>query len=63
MISFIQRDIDDEWSDEQIWNYAGENNLTIISKDSDFSNRILLEQPPPKGDSYSLRKPENETLL
>jgi len=43
-----QRDIDDEWSDEQIWNYARENNLTIISKDSDFSNRILLKQPPPK---------------
>ena len=25
-----QKDINDEWSDEQIWNYAKENKLTII---------------------------------
>ncbi len=31
-----------------VWNYAKENNLTIISKDSDFSNRIMLSKPPPK---------------
>ncbi len=43
-----QRDIDDEWTDEQIWNYARENNLTIITKDSDFSHRIILQEPPPK---------------
>ncbi len=43
-----QRDIDDEWTDEQIWNYARDNNLTIITKDSDFSHRIILQEPPPK---------------
>ena len=43
-----QQDIDDTWSDSQIWRYAQEKNLTIISKDADFSNRILLKQPPPK---------------
>jgi len=43
-----QTDIGDEWTDEQIWNYAEENNLTIITKDSDFSNRIIFHQPPPK---------------
>lgn len=43
-----QNDIYDEWTDEKIWNYAKENNLTIITKDSDFSNRILLKDPPPK---------------
>jgi predicted nuclease of predicted toxin-antitoxin system len=43
-----QKDIDDEWEDEQIWLYAKENNLIIITKDSDFSNRILLKEPPPK---------------
>lgn len=43
-----QNDIDDEWTDEQIWNYAKVNNLTIISKDSDFSNKIMLNIPPPK---------------
>lgn len=29
-----QFDIDDKWSDEQIWNYAKENNLTIVTKDA-----------------------------
>ncbi len=27
-----QKDIDDEWTDTQIWNYAQKNRLTIISK-------------------------------
>jgi predicted nuclease of predicted toxin-antitoxin system len=31
-----QKDLDDEWTDGQIWNYAGENNLTIITKTSIF---------------------------
>jgi predicted nuclease of predicted toxin-antitoxin system len=43
-----QRDINDEWEDRQIWAYATEHNLTIITKDSDFSNRILLHEPPPR---------------
>lgn len=43
-----QKDIDDEWTDTQIWNYAAENNLTIITKDADFSNRIIFHEPPPK---------------
>ena len=58
-----QRDINDEWDDEQIWNYAKENNLIIISKDSDFSNKILLHTPPPRGSSYSFRKHEDETVF
>jgi predicted nuclease of predicted toxin-antitoxin system len=43
-----QKDINDEWTDEQIWNYAAENNLTIITKASDFSHRIILHNPPPR---------------
>ena len=43
-----QRDINDEWDDDKIWNYAIEHNLTIITKDSDFSNRIMLHNPPPR---------------
>ena len=43
-----QKDIDDEWTDTQIWNYARENDLTIISKDSDFSSRVIFHVPPPR---------------
>ena len=43
-----QVDLGDTWSDEQIWNYAKEHYLTIITKDADFSNRIILSEPPPK---------------
>jgi len=42
------KDIDDEWTDSQIWVYAKINRLTIVSKDTDFSNRIILVDPPPK---------------
>jgi len=43
-----QLDINDEWSDEEIWDYAKTNNLTIITKDKDFSYRILFSEPPPR---------------
>lgn len=40
--------INDEWSDTEIWDYARANNLTIISKDADFSHRIINSKPPPR---------------
>jgi predicted nuclease of predicted toxin-antitoxin system len=40
--------INDEWTDSEIWNYARENSLTIISKDADFSHRIIVSSPPPR---------------
>lgn len=43
-----QKDIDPAWSDTQIWEYAKTLNLTIITKDTDFSNRIIISQPPPR---------------
>lgn len=43
-----QRDIDGRWKDSGIWKYAIENNLIIITKDSDFSDRLLWATPPPK---------------
>lgn len=43
-----QNDINDEAKDSEIWNYAKERQLTIVSKDCDFSTRILLNEPPPK---------------
>jgi predicted nuclease of predicted toxin-antitoxin system len=41
-------DINDRWTDSQLWNYSKRNNLTIITKDTDFSNRMLISTPPPK---------------
>src|SRR5690606_16532387 len=43
-----QLDIEATLPDQLIWQYAKESDLTIISKDSDFSNRILLTDHPPK---------------
>jgi predicted nuclease of predicted toxin-antitoxin system len=42
------RDMDERMSDSVIWKYARENGLTIVTKDSDFSNRILSVSPPPR---------------
>jgi predicted nuclease of predicted toxin-antitoxin system len=35
-------------SDQQIWDYALENDYTIVSKDSDFWEKAILEGPPPR---------------
>ena len=43
-----QKDINDEWTDEKIQEYATENKMTIMTKDSDFSNKIIFREPPPK---------------
>ncbi|MFZ1977685.1 MAG: DUF5615 family PIN-like protein, partial [Bacteroidota bacterium] len=42
------RDIDDTMSDRNVWEYAKRQHLTIITKDADFSSRIILNQPPPR---------------
>jgi predicted nuclease of predicted toxin-antitoxin system len=42
------RDINDEWPDSQVWIYARQRDLTIVSKDADFSARALVEPPPPR---------------
>ena len=41
-------DLGDDLQDSAIWNYARENNLTIVTKDADFSDRIMLTEPPPR---------------
>ena len=41
-------DHDDSWSDMEIWRYAQDNDLTIVTKDADFSDWIMLSSPPPR---------------
>jgi predicted nuclease of predicted toxin-antitoxin system len=41
-------DINDSMSDEEIWEYAKEHDLTIITKDADFSIKALFKKPPPR---------------
>ena len=42
------KDLNDSWTDEVIWKYALDNNLTIITKDADFSVKVLYKGAPPK---------------
>ncbi|WPL17649.1 hypothetical protein Thiowin_02680 [Thiorhodovibrio winogradskyi] len=42
------RDIGENWTDTQIWDYAQQHNLTIVSKDADLSDRIMISLPPPR---------------
>lgn len=34
-------------TDTAIWEFARERNLVIVSKDADFSERIIARRPPP----------------
>ena len=34
-------------SDTKLWNFAQQHELVIVSKDADFSDRIILQSPPP----------------
>jgi predicted nuclease of predicted toxin-antitoxin system len=41
-------DLGADWSDTEIWEYASANTLTIVSKDADFSDRVLASAAGPK---------------
>lgn len=41
-------DLNDQWSDWEIWDYAKTHDMTIVTKDADFYDRIILSKPPPK---------------
>lgn len=40
-------DLGDPPTDTQLWQYAREHELVIVSKDTDFSDRMMLQSPPP----------------
>jgi predicted nuclease of predicted toxin-antitoxin system len=40
--------INDELKDSEIWLYAKQQHLTIVTKDADFSELVLLNEPPPR---------------
>ena len=42
------RDLGETWTDSQIWQYAREHDMVIVSKDTDFSDRVMLTRPPPR---------------
>ncbi len=42
------RDLGETWSDSQIWAYARDRDLVIVSKDTDFSDRLMVSVPPPR---------------
>lgn len=42
------KDIDATWVDTTIWEYAERQRLTIITKDRDFYNRMILKDAPPR---------------
>ena len=35
-------------SDSRLWEYAKRHDLAIVTKDADFSQRIILASPPPR---------------
>lgn len=41
-------DLDDAWPDSEIWQYARTHDLVIVTKDTDFSDWIMLANPPPR---------------
>jgi len=40
-------DLGQSASDSAIWQHARDNELVIVTKDADFSHRIMLAKPPP----------------
>ncbi|MCB1034791.1 MAG: DUF5615 family PIN-like protein [Acidobacteria bacterium] len=41
-------DLGDDWSDSRLWEYAKANDLILVTKDADFSERVLVSTPPPR---------------
>lgn len=44
----LVRDLGEDWNDSQIWGYARDRDLIIVTKDADVSDRIMVSRPPPR---------------
>jgi predicted nuclease of predicted toxin-antitoxin system len=44
----MQRDVNPTAADEEIWQNATNNDWVILTKDSDFTSRMLMQNPPPR---------------
>ena len=42
------KDLNDTWKDTEIWNYALARGLIILTKDTDFFERVLVSKTHPK---------------
>ncbi len=42
------RDLGSSLTDSVMWNHAKKHDLVIVSKGADFSDRIMVSEPPPK---------------
>lgn len=40
-------DLGNHLSDSELWLHAKSQNLVIVTKDADFSDRVLVSKPPP----------------
>lgn len=40
-------DLGQSLSDTSLWDYARHHEYVVVTKDADFTNRIMLSQPPP----------------
>lgn len=40
------RDLNEGWTDDDIWAYALEHRMAIVSKDADFSDRVMFSTEP-----------------
>ena len=40
-------DLGPDWTDGEIWDYALRHTLTIVTKDADFADRVLLAEASP----------------
>ena len=41
------RDLGKSLSDSLLWEFARNNELVLVTKDADFSNRMIVAEPPP----------------